>query len=210
VSADVARQVGETLAAVHGLGLAVDRLCPWHSRRVSEEPWQDTAARVKASGASWADAMARAAAGLEDLEQIGVGVSPPAPVLTHNNLGPAKVRIGPDGQIVVLEWWHAGGQPPAWELAEALLHWVPGNERGAIAMVAGYRSRAGSVPSLELASFRGAVISLANYVHGQVGLALEATGAEDRRYTERNVRHLLGSPPTRADLERLLEAAISA
>jgi len=210
VSADVARQIGETLAIVHGLELAVDRICPWHSRRVSEEPWHDTAARVKASGASWADAMADAAACLEDLEQIGAEASPPAPVLTHNNLGPANVRIGPDGRVVVLDWWHAGGQPPAWELAEALLHWVPGNERGTRALIAGYMAGAGSEPGLELASFRGAVVSLANYIHGQVGLALRATGAEDRRYTERNVRHVLASPPTRADLERLLEVATSA
>jgi hypothetical protein len=210
VSADVARQVGETLAAVHGLGLAVDRLCPWHSTRVSAESWRDTAARVTARGASWADAMAEVVPRLEDLEQIGEGITPPAPVLTHNNLGPATVRIGPDGRIVVLEWWHAGGQPPAWELAEALIHWVIGNDRGTRAMVAGYRATAGSVPTLELASFRGALVSLANYIHGQVGQALEATGAEDRRHAERNVRHLLSSPPTRAHLEHLLEVAASA
>jgi aminoglycoside phosphotransferase (APT) family kinase protein len=144
---------------------------------------------------------------LEDLEQIGAGDSPPAPVLTHNTLGPAKVRIASDGRIVVLDWWHAGGQPPAWELTEALIHWVMGNDRGTRAMVAGYRARAGSVPALELASFRGALVSLANYVHGQVHLALEADDAEDRRYTERNVRHLLGSLPTRADLEHLLNVA---
>ncbi|GAA3934762.1 hypothetical protein [Actinoplanes auranticolor] len=48
-----------------------------------------------------------------------------------------------------------------------------------------------------------------NYVSGQIELALEARAAEDVRYTDRNVRHLLTHLPSRATYERVLEAALT-
>jgi hypothetical protein len=80
------------------------------------------------------------------------------------------------------------------------------NAAGARAMIEGYRSEAGSVPRLDMAMFRGAVISLGNYVLGQVEDALCARDAEDQRHADRSVRHLLSRPPSRANLERLLDA----
>jgi hypothetical protein len=41
----------------------------------------------------------------------------------------------------------------------------------------------------------------------QVEGALNARDAEDQRHTARSVRHLLSNPPTRANLERLLDVA---
>lgn len=127
-------------------------------------------------------------------------------MLSHNSLGPGNVRLGPGGALVVVGWEHAGGQPPAWELAEALMNWTidPGgavNTAGARAMVEGYRARAGAVPPLDLSSFRGGVTAVANYVSGQLHIA----NGEADDFTERNVRHLLSHLPTRANLERILE-----
>jgi hypothetical protein len=116
---------------------------------------------------------------------------------------------------VVVGWEHAGGQPPAWELANALLDWAapPGggvNVAGAQALVEGYRAKAGRAPDLDLSSFRGAATSLANYVAGEVGAALELPPGEERRYADRSVLHVLTHLPTRATLERLLEAVTAA
>ncbi|MFY1632686.1 hypothetical protein ACN27F_05235 [Solwaraspora sp. WMMB335] len=148
---------------------------------------------------------------LEDLAGIGHDASVPDPVLTHNTLGPAQTRLAPDGRLVVVGWEHAGGQPPAWEVANALLDWaVAAPDRidvvGARALVDGYRQRADGGPELRLADFRGAATSLVNYGSEQVEAALAAETTEDRRYADRSVRHLLARLPTRTTLEHLLDA----
>jgi hypothetical protein len=136
-------------------------------------------------------------------------------VLCHNSLGPANARRTRDGRLVVVGWEHAGGQPPDWELANALLDWAvePGggvNAAGARALVDGYRARAGRLPALDLSSFRGAITSLANYVAGEVGTALELPAGEERRYADRGVQHVLTHLATRDTLERLLVTVTAA
>lgn len=196
----VTRAVGEILATLHGFALPVDRISPWHWYRLAGHTWPELT--EKAQHEPWAAELSV----MEELDTIGADVVPPEPVLSHNNLGPGNVQLGPGGALVVLGWHHAGGQPPAWELAEALCDWTidPGgavNVAGARAMVEGYRARAGTVPDLDLSSFRGAVNALANYVSGQIYDALEHPGP----FATRNMRHLLGHLPTRATLERLLD-----
>lgn len=44
VSATVARRAGEVFATVHGLGLAVDRVSPWHASRPTRQAWPVLAA----------------------------------------------------------------------------------------------------------------------------------------------------------------------
>jgi thiamine kinase-like enzyme len=136
-------------------------------------------------------------------------------MLSHNSLGPGNVRRGPNGRLIVVGWEHAGGQPPAWELGNALMTWTvdPGggvNTAGARALVEGYRATAGALPTLDMGMFRGAVTSLANYVSGQLELAMTARDKEDQRYADRNARHLLSHLPTRATLEQLLDVAVVA
>ena len=132
-------------------------------------------------------------------------------MLCHNTLGPASVRLGGSGRLVVFDWEHAGGQPPAWELADALTHWTVDsygvvNAFGARAMVEGYRAEAGRLPRLDLTAFSGAATSFGNYAAGEIRRALDARGGEDSRHADRSVRHLLASLPTRATFERLLDA----
>ena len=131
-------------------------------------------------------------------------------MLSHNALGPGERAPWPGGRLLVTGWEHAGGQPPGWELATALMDWAvePGggvNVAGARALVDGYRAIAGGLPPLDLASFRGAVNAHGNYVCGQVEYALAAE-VEDRRYADRSVHHVLSHVPTPAVLARLLDA----
>ncbi|MEG3637560.1 phosphotransferase [Micromonospora palythoicola] len=211
----VTRALGGALATIHGLRLPVDRVSPWHGTRLATGSWPELATVAAARQASWAAALGAAVGTLTDLDGIGRDTGTPEPVLCHNTLGPASTRLAADGRLVVVGWEHAGGQPPSWELANALLDWavVPGgsvNVAGARALLDGYRATAGTLPPLDLAAFRGAVTSLANYVFGQVDAALEAADDEERRYADRSVAHLLTHLPTRAVLEQLLDVATGA
>lgn len=211
VSSATAQQVGRILATIHGLRLPVDRISPWHSMRLSPVPWPDLAATALARRTEWADLLVEATPVLVDLQAIGEQAPAGEPVLCHNTLGPGQVHRQSDGRLVVVGWEHAGGQPPAWELGEALMSWAvdPGggvNAAGARAMADGYRSVAGGLPPLDLATFGGAVTGLLNYVSGEVHRAMQASGGEERRHADRSVRHLLAHLPSRDALERLLDA----
>jgi aminoglycoside phosphotransferase (APT) family kinase protein len=212
VSATITRSVGEVLATVHGLRVPVDGICPWSSVRFASMSWPELAEVADRKGAGWAPLLAAAVPTLVGLQSIGDGAPAGEPVLCHNNVNPGNVHLGAGGRLVVVGWEHANGLPPAWELATALANWAVDpnggiNAAGARALLDGYRARAGSLPRLDLDSFRGAATGLQNYVVGQVELALEATGEEDERYAERNVRHLLTHLPSRATYERVLAAA---
>jgi Ser/Thr protein kinase RdoA (MazF antagonist) len=209
VGSAAARRAGQIHATLHGLALPVDRISPYHARRISDESWPELVGRAKGAQASWARDLEIAAPNLADLERIGEGVESPEPVLTHNALTPNNVRRAADGRLIVVGWEHVGGLPPSWELAFALQQWVLRNPTGARAMLDGYREVAGALPRLDLAMFRGATVSLANYVWGEVGYALAATTEADRQHGNRSVKHLLGGLPTRGELERLVALAAS-
>ena len=228
VSSAITYEVGRILARLHGLALPVDRISPYHTSHgsagwiggagpVTEAEWRELAARARARRVDWASALTEAVPFLVDLGSIGEGVPAPPPVLCHMNLNPGHVRLARHGRLVVLGWEHAGGLPPSWELGWALTHWAIGpdgcvNAAGAAALIDGYRSEAGSPAPLNMAMFRGAVVSLGNYVLGQVEDALAARDAEDQRHAARSVRHLLSNPPSRAraNLEQLLDVALAA
>lgn len=209
-SASVTREMGGIIATLHGLALPVDRVSPWHAFRLTPVTWPELAATVRGKGVTWAAELDAAVPVLEGLATIDD--HPGEPVLTHNTIGPGQVRRGPQGRLVVFAWEHAGGQPPAWELGTALMDWgvdlnsMSVNVAGARAMVEGYRATAGGLPVLDMSMFRGAVTGLANYVFGLVEYAMEAQDDEDRRFSERGVRHVLAHLPTLAILEQLLEA----
>jgi Ser/Thr protein kinase RdoA (MazF antagonist) len=210
VSAATAYRVGGILARIHGLDLPVDRISPWHASQLGRTSWSELAATARARGVGWADALAEAVPALDDLDEIGESAPAAAPVLCHNALGPASVRLGGNRRLVVFDWEHAGGQPPAWELADALTHWTVDpdggvNAAGVRAMVEGYRAVAGRLPRLDLSAFSGAATSLANYLCGEVRQAWAATGGEERRYADRSVRHLLSHLRTRSTFTQLLD-----
>lgn len=207
VSATHTRAVGEILATIHALRFPVDGICPWNSQRFETMSWAHLADVAAANGAGWFAVLAAAVPALVELESIGDGAQTAEPVLCHNNLNPGNVRLGPGGRLVVFGWEHASGLPPEWELAAALANWAinPGggvNAAGARALVDGY----GAAPELSLDSFRGAATGLLNYVASQVHLALNASGADEQRYADRNVRHLLTHLPSRATYEQVLHA----
>lgn len=214
VSATSTHQVGGILATLHALRFPVDGICPWNARRLHPMSWARLAEVATRQGAGWAAELAAAVPTLVGLESIGDGAPTAEPLLCHNNLNPGNVFLGAGGRLIVTGWEHASGLPPAWELAAALASWAVNpnggvNAAGARALVDGYRSGAGGLPPLRLDTFRGAAIGLLNYVSGQVQSALDAGGTEERRFADRNVRHLLTHLPSRAIYEQVLDAALS-
>ncbi|MDG4831213.1 aminoglycoside phosphotransferase family protein [Solwaraspora sp. WMMD1047] len=220
----VTREVGGILATLHGLNWPVERISPWHRLRLSEASWPDLAASARAAGASWAPELERAVDTLVRLDAVAAdekagdekaGDEVAKPVLSHNTLGPGQARLGADGRVIVVGWEHAGGQPPAWELGNALMDWTvnPGggvNTAGARALVDGYHTAAGALPPIGPGMFRGAITGQANYLTGQIRYALAARDDEDRRYADRSVRHLLAHLPTPDALALLLDVALGA
>lgn len=214
VSATITHEVGDILAAIHALRFPVDGICSWNSQRLAPMSWAELAEAAAAKGADWSPVLAAAVPTLVELESIGDGAPTAEPVLCHNNLNPGNIRLGAGGRLVVVGWEHASGLPPEWELSTTLANWAvnPGggvNAAGARALVDGYRARAGALPPLRLDTFRGAATGLQNYVAGQVQLALHASGAEEQRYADRNVRHLLTHLKSRATYEQVLDAALA-
>ena len=135
-------------------------------------------------------------------------------MLCHNNLNPGNVRLGPHGRLTITGWEHANGLPPEWELSAALASWAVNpnggvNAAGARALLQGYRERAGWLPALTLDTFRGAATGLQNYVAGQIGHALDASGTDDERHADRSLRHLLTHLPSAETYERVLDAALA-
>ncbi|MEQ7128513.1 phosphotransferase [Actinopolymorpha sp. B11F2] len=209
VSSKDAYAVGEILAKVHRLAMPVDRISPWHARFLFRAQWPGLVAAAQARGVDWAPLLAKATPAMAEWETIGADFPVPAPVMCHNTLGPAKVWRGEGGRLIVVDWDYAGGQPPSWELCDALMHFVH-TASGHRAMIDGYRAHAGSLPLLNLAMFRGALTSLANYIAEQVETALNAHGGEHQRHADRSVRHLLsGRLPSPDRLEQRLAAAVS-
>lgn len=214
VSAAIAGAVGEILAVIHSLRLPVAGICPWNSTRLSTLSWPEFADLAAARKVGWAPLLAAAVPTLTGLEAIGDGALTSEPFLCHNNLNPGNVRLGPRGRLIVTGWEHTNGLPPEWELSAALASWAVNpnggiNAAGARALLEGYRERAGLLPALTLDAFRGAATGLQNYVAGQVGSALDAAGADDERYADRSVRHLLTHLPSAETYECVLDAALA-
>jgi hypothetical protein len=211
VAAEVAGQVGEALARIHGLGLrsesGVER---WLTFRRPAEEWRTLARAAAARGAAWAPALQHALPELTALAETGVTPPPEPLLLTHCSLGPGNARLR-DGRLLITGWEHAGAQPAAWELGAALVAWALGtdrtvNTRAAHALWGGYRTAGGTVPALDVDNFSASISAWLNWTHGQAAGALEAPDGERRRTLDRSAAQLLSRPLTRAGLDSILLA----
>lgn len=103
----------------------------------------------------------------------------------------------------------AGAVVPAWELGYVLVQWaVYGgvNPRAARALLDGYRSVAGEVPSLALGSFAFGIGGYLSWTYNMFCEAIVAEGGEKTQYAELSVREVVDDPLTVEKLETLLAA----
>lgn len=214
VRSSVARQVGRSLATVHEVAMPTDHvLTPFGSGhltyRHSDAEWDQLVAGTSAAGKPWADDLVRLREGpLRALEAVPFRQAAEPLVVSIADLSIGAVRMGPHDDLVLVHWDFAGPHLPEWELAYVLNHWAingPVNPGVARAVVAGYRDRAGTVPSLDLSSFWVTITAQLNWTYNQFCTARDAIGEEERAYVEGELRGLIADPLTVTKIEKLLE-----
>lgn len=209
VRSSVARAVGRALATIHGLGLPTDRVVtPYLTMRHSRDEWDGLVSRARQSGVPW---LADLEAALPVWLELSAAPSAQASdvILSHCNLIPDHVRTLQGGAIAVLHWDFSGAMVPAWELASTLVHWsILGakhvNRVAARALVDGYRSRAGSVPTLDLSAFSVAISGYLNWTHAQICGAIESPSAEEHEFAKSESKTLMADPLSVATLEQFV------
>lgn len=214
VNEAIAREAGAVLARLHALAPRPDRpMEAWYTPINTLQEWAALATRAAAQQVAWAGLLGGVQAHLADLWNMAANAtSRPPTVLCHCGFGPTNARPAADGRLVVVGWEHAGALPSRWELAGALLAWSVGPHGGvpdavaARSFMSGYRAVASCDPPLDLPCFSASAAAWLNYAYGQVHCALETSDAEQLRFIDRNVRHLLQHAPSMALFEGVLEA----
>jgi hypothetical protein len=164
----------------------------------------------RASGSSWADALAALRPSIDALLKIDADPESAGPrVLSVCDFVPEAVRYGPGDDLVVVHSAFASGMVPAWELGYVLIQWAlygGVNPLAAHALLDGYRERAGGLPELDLGSFTLGIGGYINWTYNAFCEALLASGTEKTAFAELSVRELIDDPLTVGKLEELLDS----
>ena len=212
VHSSVARRVGEMLAAIHEVAPKTDRQIqgPWVSadERPTQDHWTALLQRARAANVDWVDELAALSPAIEALGQVRAEVPVDSVVITNCDITPDAVRVGAGDELVVTHWDYAGPMVPEWELASALLQWCfysGQNVEAGRALLDGYRSRAGDVPTLTLGSFN---VAVTGWLTWTLHRAWEASGdepPEKGEYAARALHESLSDPLTVGKLTSFLE-----
>jgi aminoglycoside phosphotransferase (APT) family kinase protein len=124
-------------------------------------------------------------------------------------LHPENVLVLDDGQLAVVDWDDLGPADPSRELVRVLLDWFFDNDtldtRAVLDMLAAYRA-AGGPGRITHDTFGLVISSRLNFLHRQVGIALDAAAEEGHReWAVREIDEALRILPTPAVLARLAE-----
>nr|WP_238345280.1 phosphotransferase [Actinopolymorpha cephalotaxi] len=214
VRSSVARQVGRSLATVHEVAMPTGHVFrpgePGHlTYRHTDAQWDELIAGTSAAGKPWADDLIHLREGaLRALEAVPFRQAAEPLVISIADLNIDGVRMDARDELVLIHWDFAGPHSPEWELAYVLTHWAiygPASPGAARALVAGYRDRAGSVPTLDLSSFWLTITAHLNWTYNQFCTARTSVGDEQRAYVEGEVRDLIENPFSVTKIEQLLE-----
>jgi Ser/Thr protein kinase RdoA (MazF antagonist) len=214
-SLELAGAIGRTLATLHAMRLpAAQRVTPWLTTRPPQERWRALAEQSTAASAPWASALAGALPILRALEPIADRSPVGDPILCHNDLGPGNVAHGSAGELIVLDWEHAGPQAPSQELGYVLVAWCTegGSADAAVArtLASGYRQVTPFPETPDIAMFAGVACSTLNFIAGQIHSALTSTDEHQRDFATANLSNLLERPLTTEMLQTLADAVATA
>ncbi|HVL81483.1 MAG TPA: phosphotransferase [Actinomycetota bacterium] len=207
-SEEVARGVGRILGTLHSTALpATGPVNPWLTQRRTPDQWHRIADTVRASGAEWATALDDALVHIVDLTAIETPQTDEEPILCICDL---SVRTCGDS-LAVTHWDFSGSFLRSMELASVLSSWSVApdgapDERAVRALVDGYRSVSGYVPTLTLGSFVADIAAWLNWTAGRISGALQGPDPEWRRREVLELRGLLARPRTRDHYLRILAA----
>jgi hypothetical protein len=215
VTAAAARRVGSLLASIHSIAEpAAGQIHPYLTRRHTGEEWHTLIDRARAANKPWVDDVIGLLPTVERLSAVQ-SPTPDDRVFSICDLTPEAVRLGPDGDLIVMHWEFAGTTVPAWELAGVLMQWTHG-PRGEVNVVAargiaeGYASVAGALPALSLESFTQTVTAWLNWTYNQICDAIDASDAERAAFSEQEMRDCLDDPLTIDKIQAMLDAVASA
>ncbi|MET9407453.1 phosphotransferase [Streptomyces sp. NPDC002935] len=202
---------GRTMALLHRAGEGA-RETPdsWYERCPRDAEWQELHTRVQKAGLPWSDALGRFIA--TSAAELAHWVTPSDPgdlVMSHLDLQPQNVLVGPDGPVL-LDWDNAGPASAERELARALYVWA-GHDRTAMAsagrLARAYRSAGGPATVKGPQSFAMLFATVLNFIHVQAECAIDPTvTAAQREFASHQVVASLRSAPDPAAVSRLCAA----
>ena len=209
VRADHARKAGTVVGTVHRIAPPTDDELHWHlAHRHPDDAWDALFERARAANMPWLDDFIRIVPTINELRAVHGDEPPGGRRVCQSDLNLEAVRLGPDGELVVVHWDFAGPHVPEWEIGSVALQWVVPTTNPAVAraFAEGYAAGFGSFPTLQLTSFTVAVSQWLNWFHARMCEAIDPSDAELGTYSEGEVRRELADPLTVAKLERVLEA----
>ncbi|RZU15864.1 phosphotransferase family enzyme [Kribbella rubisoli] len=205
VSADVARRAGAAYGKLHALAIPTETpMNPYIVWRRPESEWDKLLERARTAGKPWADRLEAVLPLWLDLQTIEAEVDPAELILCNSNLIPTHVRLGRDGELIVMEWDFTGSMTPALELGSALTQWVMRPTVNHKALAA-FREGYGEWPAIELSSFSAAISSWLNWAYNAICEAIDPQDSDHAEFAEREAVGVLDRPMTRVGLEQLLE-----
>jgi Phosphotransferase enzyme family len=152
----MAADVGRSLAAIHGLGLAAPATTATGLVPLSLADWHQTVTQAHRAGLAWAGELAGLTGLVEQLAQrlhALQGQGRPM-VLSHRDLDPKNAVVRPDRRVALLDWDHAGPTLTASELLVTALSFAGGTlqpDAGCVrACVRGFLDAGGRLPPPDL------------------------------------------------------------
>ncbi len=182
-------RLGTLLAGLH-------RAAPWTQREPDggpPDPWYDVPPPPDAwpalVGATrdepWGPALAALVDRLPPLVALASPADPARMRVCHRDLHPGNVLVTADGEFVVLDWDNLGPADRDRELARVLMDWFyvdDGLDSGALrAALSAYAAARGPARLTDPSVFGLLIASRLNFLHRQVGIALDPDATADDR-----------------------------
>jgi Ser/Thr protein kinase RdoA (MazF antagonist) len=213
-------RLGTLLGRLHLCAPAADREPdgsapdPWYDVPPAENSWLPLVHAARAASADWAAELVARLPLVRELTGLAAPADPTAMILCHRDLHPGNVRVtdvdGSPGQLAVIDWDNLGPADPGSELVRVLLDWFFDHDvldaSAVRATLAAYRAT-GAPGRISAATFGFVIASRLNFLHRQVGVALDdMTEAVHRDWAVQEIEEalrILPTPTVLAELVRL-------
>lgn len=202
---------GETLAVLHRAGQGTTEAPnDWYEQCPPESDWTRLREEVRQAGMPWSDELGRFLdTRMPELARYVTRSGPDAVVMSHLDMQPQNVLVGPAGPTLV-DWDNAGPIAADRELAHAVYFWAGKNDfspASARRLMRAYRDAGGPAVIRGIDSFSMLFATDLNFVHVQAECAIDPNvTAEQREFASGKVVATLATLPDPTAISRLTEA----